>query len=286
MKTNPVNVKNEHKPGVTLLQVFALLTCMSTTALAQRSPKQIIDTYIRETGGRQKYAEIENWKFKIKRLIIATVPKEKRKTREDDEASMQQIDITLTVDTSGRFAAKCVHSTNLVVDMGSNGIISWFNEKHQGYQFEEANPDAETGTDLTYLDLNMLLRPEKEFKSMKSLGVVKIKDRICNGIEVVRRNGRVEKHYFSVESGLRFKMEFTMQTRRIGKRKVERYYFNYENSKSGILLPRIMHEHYNGEAAGGVRIIEFETNCDIDKDAFELPDELKTLIRQSQKAKS
>ena len=260
---------------IAFLIAVVFLTATENKSSAQISPKELIEKYVSETGGRKKYKEIENWNIKTRTLIIARIPRAKRKTKEDKEASMFQTEQELTMETSGRYLGKS-KSRRTKYDIGCDGKIGWFKPERTGFELEQPNKDMGK----IFLNLNMLLNPEGEFKSMKSLGVSKLHDELCHGIELVSKDGKVVKDYYSVETCLRYKTELTQTIRGEGERKIERYYRNYEKSKSGITMPMQMHEFHNGEGTIIMNILSFETNQKLDEKLFELPDEVKKLVKE------
>ena len=269
-----------NKTIISFVTIVVFLAVSENKSSAQISPKELIEKYVSETGGRKKYKEIENWNVKVRTLIIARVPRGKRKTKEDAEASMFQTEGELIMDTSGRYWAKS-ESRRTKSSVASNGKFHWFNQEETGFELRE--PKKDMGK--LFLNISMLLNPEDEFKSMKSLGVTKLHHELCHGIELVSKDGKVVKEYYSVETCLRYKTELTQTIRGEGERKIERYYRNYEKTKSGITMPMKIHEFHNGEGTIIFVILSFETNQKLDEKLFELPDEVKKLVKE-QKQKS
>lgn len=255
--------------------VCLVLSCVigwgGNRATAQIAAERVLEVYVEETGGKQRYKALKNWRIQAKMLGLAQrKPNEKTPP---DGSSMMEFRTDVKFDKDGRYLGK-LEFLKQNLRIGSDSVVHWLKNGDK-YQLADKGSGVNSGKEI--LDIEKLLQPSEKFKSLKHVGLEKINGEICNEIHMTEENGRLTKEFYATGSGLRLKSETTIDQRN-GKRKVERIYSKYESTKCGILLPMKFEVFYNGKRVFIVNITSFESNESIDEETFELPKEVKALI--------
>ncbi|MDA7663051.1 hypothetical protein N8550_03515 [Pirellulaceae bacterium] len=238
--------------------VFASTACNLLSAQDLPEPKTVLAKYVEATGGKAKYQAIKTGQIKAKMSI--------------PEANISgSIDINFNAE--GHMYTKANLGQAGMIERGSDGKVAWEISTIQGARILEGE-EAEQMLDETNYDL--LLSPEKKYKSMKTVGKSSVNGEECYELKMTSKGGSVTNDFYSVKSGLKLKSVMEVATP-MGKIKVETFPSNYKKSKNGITTA------WNSEQKFGVmtqkmEITSLEFNVDLGNKLFELPQDIKDLI--------
>ena len=236
-----------------------LLSANFTYAQNLPSAEKVIDTYIEKTGGRMKYNAIKNAKFSGEMSIPAAGIK-------------GTVDITFVAPDKFHFKADMGEFVG-VQERGSNGKVVWENSTAQGARLIKGD---EADQMLQEISMGTILNPKKFYKSMKNAGKEKVNGEECYMLEMTKKNGDVDKDYYSVKSGLRIKSVKKVESP-LGKIEVESFDKDYKKANNGLLVS------WTGEQKVGpnsivLKMKSVEFNGKVDKSKFAIPAEIKELI--------
>lgn len=222
------------------------------------SAEKVIANYIKQTGGRDRYKAIKNIKIKGEMSVPAAGIK-------------GQVDIIYVA--PDKFHFKADMGGLGLQERGSNGKVIWESSTVQGARLIEGDEAEQMIQEIT---MASILSPESYYKSMKTVGKEDVKGDECYVLELTRKNGDVDKDFYSVKTGLKVKSIKKVESP-LGKLAVESFESNYKKSKNGITTAWTS-EQKIGPNSIFVKMSSVEFNADLGKKSFELPAEVKELV--------
>lgn len=239
--------------------VMLLSALGSLSVQAQDFPpaKKVMDRYVEATGGMAKYQAIKNAKA-VGEMSVPT-------------ANVSgKVEMVFVV--PDKFYFKVDLGGLGQQERGSNGKVVWENSTVQGARIIEGD---EADQMLQEISMTSILNPEKYYKEMKTIGIEPVRGEDCYVLALTRKNGDVDKEYYSVKTGLKLKTVKPVNSP-LGKIEVESYESDYEKSKNGLLTSRTA-EQKVGPNSVFMKMSSVEFNVDVDTQ-FDLPTEVEALI--------
>lgn len=236
--------------------------CLNLYGAEEVLPKaeEIIEKNLKAIGGRDAYDKIRNQKTEMTAKIV--------------EMGM---DIKLT------WYQERPDKNYILADMGvmgksksgSDGKIAWEIGPFNGTRVLEGEQLANK------LLENSFDGPDtwkKMYKNVKTEGVEDVKGKACYKVVYTRNTGLQITKYFDKISYLEVKIVSEGKNRQ-GPIQVEQIIEDYKET-GGILFPRKVSVNVMGNLFQTITIDSIETNIKIPKGTFDLPEEIKALIKQ------
>ena len=241
------------------LMAVSSLSWMSATSIGQDLPtaEKVLQTYVKKTGGMERYQAVKSMKTSGEMSVPAANLSGK---------------LNIVFMAPDKFYFKADMGALGVQERGSNGKVVWENSTIQGARIIKGDEAEQI---LEEISMAAILAPKKFYKKMETVGKEKVKGEPCYVLELTRKNGNVDKDFYSIESGLKLKTVRTLESP-LGKMEIESFESNYRKSNNGLL------SSWTGEQKVGpnsimVKMSSVEFNVDIDQ-SFELPAAVKELI--------
>lgn len=236
---------------------------------AEEKADEVLKKYIEATGGRKTYEAVKNAKFKGELSIPAAGIK-----------GVVEIAVVMPEKMSGKIApdsAKFYFKADIgslgMQERGCNGKVVWENSTAQGPRLIEGDEAEQV---LHEIALGSILNPKNYYKEIKLVDRETIGEVACNVIELTKKNGEIDKDYYSIESGLKVKSVKNVETP-LGKIAVETLDSNYKKSKNGLTTAWTS-EQKVGPNSVFMKMESVEFNVDMGDQKFELPKEVKELL--------
>lgn len=254
-------MKRTSKNPVVLFALIPLLAIQSRSFAQDRLPsaEKVLSTYIKNTGGIEKYKAIKNARLKGEMSVPAANLKGK-------------VEVVYVKPNKFHFQADLGALGKQ--ERGSNGKVMWENSTLQGARLIEGEEAEQM---MQGLSLDSITNPMKYYKSMKTVGTEEVNGDECYVLEMTRKNGDVEKDYYSIKTGLKVKSVRSVASA-LGKIEVESFDSNYKKSKNGLLSAWTT-EQKVGPNTVRISMSSVEFNVDLGNQSFELPDEVKELLK-------
>jgi len=239
----------------------AVVLSFSLARAADDLPKadNILDKYVEATGGKAAYQKHHNEVSKGS-LSIASVGLKGDLTsyRAEPDKSLTEIDL-----------GGMGKSTE-----GSDGKIFWSKSSMMG-------PHVKEGAEKTQAELSSKFNAELNwrdlFKDVKTVGTDTVEGKDCYKVQLTPADGGPITQCYDKESGLMVKMTMTAQTP-MGEQTVDSFATDYRK-EGEILMPHKIKQVLAGQEIL-ITIDSVTFNADIPADKFELPDEIKALIKK------
>ena len=240
----------------------AAVLCASGVRLAADDlPKAdtILDKYVEVTGGKAAYektrSEVTTGKMElVGKGISGTV----LSYRADPDKSYTEVEIT----GIGKMRE------------GSDGKVAWSLSAMQGPHLKEG---AEKAQALNAGRSNPEIRWREIYKSAETTGVEDVDGKPCYKVVLTPKEGNPMTRFYDKSSNLLVKMTMTV-TNPMGEIPVESTVGDYRKEGAVLVPHKVVQKAAGQEIAITVDKVEF--NTDIPKDKFEVPDEIKALMKK------
>lgn len=246
---------------ITWMSAAMLFAAAGALAAADDLPKgdTILDKYVEATGGKAAYDKIHN--------EIATG------TMEIGAIGLKGKMVAYAAEPDKRLVEVTLDGVGKVVD-GINGEVAWNTNAIQGPRVKEGDEKAEALFDGRF---NAEAHWRDLFKSAETVGVESVEGKDCYKVVLTPKTGTPKTRWYDKQSNLLVKMTMTTKSP-MGE--IESVSTVSDYRKEGdVLVP-----HKVVMQAAGQQLImtvdKVEHNAEIPKDKFELPDDIKALLKK------
>jgi outer membrane lipoprotein-sorting protein len=268
MKPNafPRSGENFSRPAWLTLLSNATLSALLLIAPAARAQEEklpkaaaILDKYVEVTGGKEAYKKIKN------RVIKGTL-----------EIPAQNLKASLVIYSARPNLMYTVLEIPGMMkeESGTDGKVAWNRNSMTGPRILEGDEFSQT---MRQADFDSTVEWRRLYKNAKTLGVEDVKGSPAYTLELTYDNGDKVTAYFDQKSSLQVRMDMVAETQ-MGEIPIESYLSDYKDA-GGVLVPckttsTVMMQERT------LTFDSIEVNVDLPKDRFELPDDIKELIKQ------
>ena len=234
------------------------------------SAESILDGHITATGGKAAYEKLKTRKTTGTLEIDMSGHQVKAKVEIHHQAPNQ--------------SHMVIQGGGLYIVRATNGIDAWEWRAGHSHGDENSEPNDDThlldGPDkqraLEQAQFHDKLNWRKTFKSVKTVGVVKLNEKPAYEVEVTPNHGESFKQYYDQETGRLVKYTRPFETS-MGKLDME-VHLNQYKEFDGVMMPTFVKHVLTSPAIGsGTQIwnyTNFEHNIKVPSDLFKLPEEL------------
>jgi hypothetical protein len=233
------------------------------------SGEEIMERYIKQTGGREVLAKIK------KRLIKGTIEFGQFKGTTiiyQAKPNKYYASAKIKVDSAATGVA------TITVEQGTNGEVVWELHSMTGPRIIEGQEKALVLLQHNFDETNY----QQLYDKIECVGVEQVEGEICYKVIQTPKQGEPITVYYSKESGLAVKSTYTLE-QQFEKIKVENLTSNYKEV-GGILYP-----HHTVQKVMNIdmhiRVESIEHNIEIPKDRFDLPEAIKKILERTKERK-
>lgn len=159
------------------------------------------------------------------------------------------------------------------IKQGYDGKVAWEINPMQGARVKDGDELASTKREAHFHEENW----REVYKKAETVGAETVDGKDCYKLVKTPNEGNPSTEFYDKKSGLLLKSEVTVNTP-MGEMQAETLFSDYRKEGDVLVVHKIM------QSAGGQEIaITFDTykfNVDIPKDKFDLPDDIKALLKK------
>lgn len=163
---------------------------------------------------------------------------------------------------------------------GSNGEVAWENSALQGPRIKQGSEKADAFREGAF---NASLNWQKLYVKGETAGVETVDGHDCYKVVFTPKEGKPMTEFYDKASGLLVKTT-TVVSSQLGEIKAEILYSDYQKD-AGVLSPHRM-VNRAAEQEFVIQIQSVETNVDLPKDRFDLPQEVQALVNKAAPAET
>lgn len=240
---------------------IALTAALGIATAADTLPKAdtILDKYIEVTGGKAAYAKLHS------------------------ETTTGVMDFP-AMGMKGKMTAYHVEPDRSFVEIempgvgklqeGTNGDVAWANSAMQGPHVKEGDEKNDAMQQATF---NADLRWRDLYPKVETVGLEDVDGKPCYKLVLTPKSGNPVTKWYSKDTGLLVKIKVKAKSP-MGEIESESVVSDYRK-EGDILMPHKLVSHAASlEMAMTVESVQY--NAEIPKDKFELPDEIKALLKK------
>jgi len=249
-----------------------LLGCSLWTALAQDAPKQdapkqdlpkgesILDRYVEVTGGKAAYDKIHN---EVAKGTLELTGKNIKGTIVSYQAEPNKDYSAVDITGVGK------------VESGTDGTVAWERSAMAGPRIKT---DVERDEMIRASAFNAHLNWRTLYDKVETAGSEAVDGDDCYKIVLTPKSGRPETEYYSKTTGLLVKTS-SVNTTQMGDISTESFVKDYK-AVNGVKMAFTRVNRVAGQEIQ-VHLDTIEVNADMPKDRFDLPEEIKALLRKN-----
>ncbi len=238
---------------------LALFPVLAQKAQAQDLPKakELMDNYVKKTGGQEAYKKIKN------RISKGTI-----------SLAGQQGDLVAYQKAPNLMYMKFELQGFGTFETGTNGKIVWERNPVTGAKLQTGSEKAKMlRTSAFDSDYNW----QNYFKSVETVGKVNVKGKPAYKVKMVDKSGNVSHRFFDMESGLVVKMISKVDSQ-LGEVETETFVSDYRKVGDMLIAFRAVQNVLGQEV--DIQLKTIEHNVEVPEDRFELPREVKRLLKK------
>ena len=236
--------------------------CQATTEKLTTA-KEVLARYVEVTGGVEKYKEIKG--------IV-------------QEGTMS----LALAGIEGKMQVKYAGKDRLLVNVDLGGVGTESSGVFNGTGWSDSTMTGTrliTGKELEQLqsqtEMQQYYDPESVYQEMELEGETEVKGQACYSLKLTRKSGRVERDFYSVETGLKLKSQITADTP-AGSFEIDVFYDEYADF-SGLKQPSVVTQKLPNGMDMVLKTTKFEINPKLDDSVFELPEKIKKMVEKQSK---
>lgn len=239
-----------------------LLSCTLPLALAQDLPtaESVLDRYVEVTGGKAAYARIHS---EVAQGTMEMTGKNVKGAIVSYEAEPNKNYSSVNIEGVGK------------VESGTDGTVAWENSAIAGPRIKT---DIERDEMIRASVFNAHLGWRALYEKVETTGSEKVDGDDCLKVVLTPKTGRPETEYYSKATGLLVKTT-TVNTTQQGEIATEALVKDYKDV-SGVKMPFTRVNRIAGQEIQ-VHLDSIQVNVEIPKERFELPEEIKALLRKN-----
>ena len=238
-----------------------LFTAVPFLAAADELPKAdtILDRFVEVVGGKAAFEKHHN---EVTHGNMEFVGRGLKGTMTVYQAAPDQIRVTIDIEGAGKF------------DSGTSGDVAWENSAMQGPRIKQGIEKSDAFRDATF---NSALYWRKLYTKAETSGVETVQGHECYKVVLTPAQGNPTTHYYDKKSGLLIKTATTRATQ-MGDISAEVFADDYRKEGDILAAHKITNKLPSQEIQITVQSLEF--NVDMPRDRFEMPDEIKALLKK------
>jgi Protein of unknown function (DUF620) len=253
-----------HSKRNTAFSAALLLCAAGALAAADDLPKgeAILDKYIEVTGGKAAYAKIHS------EISTGTM-----------EMAAMGLKGTLTAysaEPNRRLAEFNLPGIGKMLD-GSNGDVAWATNPIQGPRVKDGDEKAQA---LLEGQFNAEAHWRDLFKSAETVAIEQVDGKDCYKVVITPKVGNPITRWYDKQSNLLVKSKMVTKSP-MGELEADQTLSDYRK-EGDILQPHKIVAHAAGRELV-MTIDKVEYNAEVPKDKFELPDDIKALVKKADK---
>jgi hypothetical protein len=241
--------------------ILALAFAAGAMYAADALPKgdAILDKFVEVTGGKDAYSKVHS-EVRTGAVEFKAMGMKGKLTTYSAEPAMHYSEIEL-----GGIGK---------ITEGTNGDVAWQMSAMQGPRLKEGDEKAETllqakfNSDLTWRDL---------YKSAETAGVETVDGKECYKVVLTPKAGTPITKWYDKQSGLLIKMSLTAKTP-MGDIQSESSFSDYRKEGDMVVAHKMLTKVSTMELEMTIDKVQY--NPEIPKDRFEVPTEIKALIKK------
>ncbi|HYW41726.1 MAG TPA: hypothetical protein VE959_02640 [Bryobacteraceae bacterium] len=256
---------NRFQSGRTIrIGLSLLFAAAGALAAADDLPKAetILDKYVEVTGGKAAYAKIH--------AEITTG------SMEFAAMGLKGKMVEFTAEPGESYAELTMPGIGKILE-GTSGGVAWASSAIQGSRVKEGDEKDET---LLRARFNSDAKWREIFKSAETAGIESLDGKDCYKVVLTPNAGNPVTKWYDKQSNLLSKMAMKSKTP-MGEIETETIFSDYRK-EGDILLAHKAVAHAAGQEIV-LTIDSVQHNAEIPKDKFELPDEIKALLKKTAK---
>lgn len=246
----------------TWISVALLVSSAGALAAADDLPKAdtILDKYVEVTGGKAAYAKIHN--------EVSTG------TMEMAVMGLKGTMVSYMAEPNKRVAELALPGLGKMLD-GANGEVAWAMNSIQGPRIKEGDERAEA---LLEGQFNAEAHWRDLFKSAETVAMEAVDGKDCYKLVLTPKAGNPITRWYDKQSNLLVKSSMVMKGP-MGELEAVQNFSDYRK-EGDLLVPHKVVAHVAGREMV-VTVDKVEYNADLPKDRFDLPDDIKALVKKS-----
>ena len=222
----------------------------------------ILDKYIEATGGKAAYENVHNSVVKMKFMVGMG-------TEGSITIYSAEPDKTYSIIESEAFGT---------IERGFDGDVAWEKSSMQGARIIEG---SERDFRARQAMFNSPLHWRDLYEKVECVGPETVNDKECCKVVMTPKKGTPETSFYDKDTGLLVKTELVIETA-MGGLPVEGFVSDYR--KEGDLLVAHQIDQVMSMAKQVMMIQSVEHNVDMPADRFDLPDEIKDLLKKEKES--
>ena len=229
-------------------------------AAAAKSPaaREVVDRYIKEIGGKETILKHNSMKLKGKWEM----------------AAMNQAgDFELLRTKPNRQVMRLKLGDQGQIVNGYDGKIGWTVNPFSGAMLLEGKQLDQTAEEAEFYNI---LHPEKDYKSMESIGTAQMDGKDCIEIKLVTKSGREIHEFYDRTSGLLAATRSNQESEQ-GSNPVTIVFSGYKKIGDLLQATRLQAQAPQFEMVLTVSSVDYDAVADSE---FVMPDEVKALIKK------
>ena len=221
----------------------------------------LLDKYIEVTGGKAAYSKIHS-EMMTGTMEFPAMGLKGKLTAYTAEPDKQYFEVAL--EGVGK------------MQEGSNGEVAWANSVMQGPRFKEGAEKAES---LLKAKFNADLKWRDLYKTAETVGVETVDGKECYKVVATPKTGNPNTRWYDKDSNLLVKMS-SITVSPAGDIQADTTVSDYRK-EGDVLVPHKMMVKA-GPMEFAMTVDSVQHNPEIPKDRFEIPDEVKALLKKAQ----
>jgi hypothetical protein len=242
--------------------LISFLSICFWPAAAQDLPsgESILQRYVDVTGGKAAYDKIHNEVAKG--------------TMELTGKNVRGMIVSFEAEPNKNYSAVDIEGVGKV-ESGTDGTVAWENSAIAGPRIKT---DVERDEMIRASVFNAHLSWQTLYQKVETTGSETIDGDECYRVVLTPKSGRPETEYYSKKTGLLVKTS-NVNTTQMGEVATEGFVKDYKDV-SGVKMAFTRVNRVAGQEIQ-VHLDTIEVNAEIPKDRFELPEEIKALLRKN-----
>jgi hypothetical protein len=238
-----------------------LFTAAPFLAAADELPKAdtILDRFIEVVGGKAAFEKHHN---EVMHGSLEFTGRGLKGTMTVYQAEPNQIRVTIDIEGVGKF------------DSGTSGDAAWENSAVQGPRVKQGIEKSDAFRDATF---NSAIQWRKLYTKAETSGVETVQDHECYKVVLTPPQGNPTTHYYDKKSGFLIKTATTRSTQ-MGDIAAEVFADDYRKEGDILTAHKISNKFAGQEFQITVQSVEF--NVDMPKERFDMPDDIKALLKK------
>jgi len=245
----------------TWIGVALLVSAAGALAAADDLPKAdtLLDKYVEVTGGKAAYAKVHN--------------EVSSGTMEFAAMGLKGQLVSYTAEPNKRVAEFTLPGVGKLLD-GANGEVAWATSAIQGPRIKEGDEKAQALLEGTF---NADAHWRDLFKSAETVAVEAVDGKDCYKVVVTPKAGSPITRWYDKQSNLLLKSSMVAKSP-MGEMEAVSVFSDYRKEGDLLVPHKVVAQVAGRELVMTVDKVEY--NADLPKDRFDLPDDIKALLKK------